>query len=216
MSRGLKHSVQLSFGEEIGNSVSHGAASLVFLGLLPYTAIHAFTHYGTKAAVGMAIFNISIYLMLMASTIYHTMAYGSPHKRVLRIIDHSMVFVAIAGSYTPIALSLVGGWFGVGLIVLQWFLTLFGILYQILAKNVNEKLTLGLYLGMGWLAILIIPAIFSKASLIFGLLILLGGVFYSIGAFFYAKKRPYDHFIWHLFIIAASISHYVAIVFYML
>lgn len=216
MQRGLKQGIQLSFGEEIGNAVSHGTASILFLGLLPYSAIYAYSHFGTKAAIGISIFIISLYLMFMSSTIYHVMAYGSPHKRVLRMIDHSMIFVAIAGSYTPIALSLVGGWLGMCLIVLQWVITIAGILYQILAHHVNEKLTLALYLVMGWLAVLVIPAMMTKASLTFISLILLGGLFYSVGAVFYAKKKPYFHFIWHLFIIFASLSHYLAIVFFML
>lgn len=215
MARGLKSSIQLSFGEEIGNAVSHGVAALIYLGLLPFTAVYADRHYDLVSVISMSVFVISLFLMFWASTIYHVMAYGSPHKKVMRIIDHSMVFVAIAGSYTPVALSLVGGWQGKALIILQWVLTIGGILYQILAKRVNEKLVLGLYLGMGWLAIFLLPAIFTKTTWIFGILMLLGGVFYSIGAAFYAKKKPYFHFIWHLFIILASFSHYIAIVFFM-
>lgn len=215
MARGLKSSIKLSFGEEIGNAVSHGVTALIYLGLLPYTAVYATQHYDTISVISMSIFVISLFLMFWASTIYHIMEYGSPHKHVMRIIDHSMIFVAIAGSYTPIALSLIAGWKGIALIVLQWCLTLGGILYQILAKKVNEKLVLGLYLGMGWLAIFLLPAIFTQTSWIFGCLILLGGMFYSVGALFYAKKKPYFHFIWHLFIILASFSHYIAIIYFM-
>lgn len=214
--RNFKPSIKLSFGEEIGNSVSHGVAALIMLILLPFTSVYAYAHYSLQASIGMSIFVISLFLMFLSSMFYHTVAYGSPHKYVMRIIDHSMIYIAIAGSYTPVALSLVGGWLGYLIIVLQWGITIYGILYKIFAKNVNEKFSLFLYLFMGWLVIFIIPAVFAKTCLTFGLLMLAGGLFYTIGAIFYAKKKPYNHMIWHIFIILASLSHYIAIVFFML
>ncbi|WP_019778928.1 PAQR family membrane homeostasis protein TrhA, partial [Streptococcus sobrinus] len=135
---------------------------------------------------------------------------------VLRIIDHSMIYIAIAGSYTPVALSLVGGWLGYLIIVLQWGTTIFGILYKIFAKKINEKFSLLLYLLMGWLVIFIIPAIVTKTGPVFWSLMLAGGLSYTIGAFFYSRKRPYDHMIWHLFILLASTLQYIAIVYCML
>ncbi len=144
------------------------------------------------------------------------MAYGSLHKYILRIIDHSMIYIAIAGSYTPVALSLVSGWLGYVIIVLQWGITLFGILYKIFAKRINEKFSLILYIVMGWLVIFVLPVIIQKTSLTFGLLMLLGGLAYTIGAAFYAKKRPYFHMIWHLFILLASTLQFIAITFFML
>ena len=144
------------------------------------------------------------------------MPYTSVHKYVLRMIDHSMIYIAIAGSYTPVALSLVGGWLGYLIISLQWGITIFGILYKIFAKEINEKFSLALYLIMGWLIIFILPAIFQQTNLTFGLLMLAGGLSYSIGALFYANKRPYFHMIWHLFILLASALQYIAIVYFML
>ena len=101
---------------------------------------------------------------------YHSMAYGSTHKYVLRIIDHSMIYVAIAGSYTPVVLTLMNNWFGYLIIAIQWGTTIFGILYKIFAKKVNEKFSLALYLIMGWLVLAIIPAIISQTTPIFGVL----------------------------------------------
>lgn len=212
----FKPSIQLSFGEEIGNSVSHGVAALAVLILLPITAIYAYVHYDITAIVGMSIFTISLFLMFLASTIYHSMSYGSPHKYVMRIIDHSMIFIAIAGSYTPVALSLIGGWLGIAIIVLQWGITIFGILYKIFAKKVNEKFSLFLYLIMGWLVVFILPDVIKHTSAIFLALMVLGGLLYTIGALFYAKKKPYFHMIWHFFIILASLAHYIAIVYFMI
>lgn len=212
----LKLSKRLSFGEEVANSITHAVGAVAMLVLLPITAIYSYHHYGMQAAVGMSIFDISLFLMFMSSIIYHSMQYDSPQKFVLRIIDHSMIYIAIAGSYTPVALSLVGGWLGYLIIVLQWGATIFGILYKIFAKKINDKFSLFLYLLMGWLVVFIIPSIISKTGVVFWSLMLAGGLAYTIGAIFYARKRPYDHMIWHLFILLASILQYIAIVHFML
>ena len=212
----LKLSKRLSFGEEVANSITHAVGAVAMLVLLPITAIYSYHHYGMQAALGMSIFDISLFLMFMSSTIYHSMQYDSPQKFVLRIIDHSMIYIAIAGSYTPVALSLVGGWLGYLIIVLQWGATIFGILYKIFAKQINDKFSLFLYLLMGWLVVFIIPSIISKTGVVFWSLMLAGGLAYTIGAIFYARKRPYDHMIWHLFILLASILQYIAIVHFML
>lgn len=163
----LKLSKRLSFGEEVANSITHAVGAVAMLVLLPITAIYSYHHYGMQAAVGMSIFDISLFLMFMSSTIYHSMQYDSPQKFVLRIIDHSMIYIAIAGSYTPVALSLVGGWLGYLIIVLQWGATIFGILYKIFAKKINDKFSLFLYLLMGWLVVFIIPSIISKTGVVF-------------------------------------------------
>lgn len=212
----LKLSKQLSFGEEVANSVTHAVGAAIMLVLLPITAIYSYQSYGIKAAVGMSIFVISLFLMFLSSTVYHSMQYDSPQKYILRIIDHSMIYIAIAGSYTPVALSLISGWLGYLIIILQWGTTIFGILYKIFAKKINDKFSLLLYLLMGWLVIFIIPAIISKTGLTFWLLMLGGGLSYTVGAFFYAKKKPYFHMIWHLFILLASALQYIAIVYCML
>ena len=211
-----KLSKQLSFGEEVANSVTHAVGAVIALLLLPFTAVYSSQHYGATASVGMSVFVISLFLMFLSSTIYHAMAYASIQKYVLRIIDHSMIYIAIAGSYTPVALSLVGGWLGYLIISLQWGTTIFGILYKIFAKKINEKFSLFLYLLMGWLVVFIIPVIISKTDFTFWGLMLGGGLCYTVGAFFYARKKPYDHMIWHLFILLASALQYIGIVYFML
>ncbi|WP_159593195.1 PAQR family membrane homeostasis protein TrhA [Streptococcus halichoeri] len=211
-----KLSLPLTFGEELANSVTHGVGALMMLLLLPLTAIYSFEHFGLKNAIGTAVFVIALFLMFLSSAVYHAMAYNSLQKYILRMIDHSMIYIAIAGSYTPVALSLVGGWLGYLIIVLQWSLTLFGILYKLFVPTINERFSLILYLLMGWLVVFIFPAIITKTGPIFWLLLLAGGLCYSVGAFFYARKRPYDHMIWHLFILLASALQYIGIVYFML
>ncbi|KXT74160.1 Hemolysin III [Streptococcus sp. DD10] len=215
MNLSYKLSNRLSFGEEVANSVTHAVGALLMLFLLPVSAIYSFEARGLLSAFGVSIFIISLFLMFLSSTIYHSMSYGSTHKYILRIIDHSMIYIAIAGSYTPVVLTLMNNWLGYLIISIQWGTTLFGILYKIFAKRVNEKFSLGLYLIMGWLVIFIIPQIIGQTGPIFWGLMLTGGLCYTVGAGFYAKKRPYFHMIWHLFILAASALQYIAIVYYM-
>ncbi|MGT2711493.1 PAQR family membrane homeostasis protein TrhA [Streptococcus oriscaviae] len=215
MNSNFKFSIRLSFGEEVGNAVTHAVAALAMLILLPISAIFSYEKAGAMQAFGVSVFIISLFLMFLSSTIYHSMAYGSTHKYILRIIDHSMIYVAIAGSYTPVVLALMNNWLGYLILIVQWGTTIFGILYKIFAKKVNEKFSLALYLIMGWLVIFILPQVVSQTGPIFWSLMLAGGIAYSIGAAFYAKKRPYFHMIWHLFIILASLLQYLAIVYYM-
>lgn len=215
MDQSFKLSTRLSFGEEVGNSVTHALAAFIMLTLLPYTAIHAYNNHGILQAFGVSVFVISLFLMFLSSSIYHSMTYGSTHKYILRIIDHSMIYIAIAGSYTPVVLAIMNNWIGYLILIIQWGTTIFGILYKIFAKKVNEKFSLFLYLIMGWLIIFIFPAILRETGLAFWLLMLAGGLSYTIGAAFYAKKKPYFHMIWHLFIMLASALQYMAIVFYM-
>ncbi len=135
MNPSLKLSLQLSFGEEVANSVTHAVGALLMLVLLPVTAIHSYQDYNLTAVIGMSIFVISLFLMFLSSSIYHSMPYASTHKYILRIIDHSMIYIAIAGSYTPVALSLVGGWLGYLIVGLQWGLTILVFSTKYLPKN---------------------------------------------------------------------------------
>lgn len=133
----FKDIIPLSFGEEIGNAASHGVAALLTLLVLPYAAVHSYIAHGTLASVSMSIYVISIFMMFISSTIYHSMQNETPHKYILRIIDHSMIYVAISGTYTPILLTVVGGWIGWTVFILLWGTTLWGILYKSIAVKVK-------------------------------------------------------------------------------
>ena len=126
MNTSLKLSKKLSFGEEIANSVTHAVGAVIMLILLPISSTYSYEAHGFLSSFGVSIFVISLFLMFLSSTIYHSMAYGSTHKYVLRIIDHSMIYVAIAGSYTPVVLTLMNNWFGYLIIAIQWGTTIFG------------------------------------------------------------------------------------------
>ena len=186
----FKDIIPLSFGEEIGNAASHGAAALLTLFVLPYAAVHSYNHGGTLESVSVSIYIISIFMMFISSTIYHSMQNYTAHKYILRIIDHSMIYVAISGTYTPVLLTIVGGWIGWVVTLFLWGTTLWGVIF--------------------------IPVIIMRTSWLFILFIFLGGLSYTIGAWFYAQKnRPYFHMIWHIFIVIASVLHMIGILYFM-
>jgi hemolysin III len=210
----IKNIIHLSIGEEIGNSVTHGIMSLLLLGFLPWTAVDTYIRGGWVLSIGTSIFIISLFLMFLTSALYHAMAYETKHKYVFRILDHIFIYFAIAGSYTPIALYIIRGWQGTLILIIQWGMVLTGILYKSISQKSIPKLSVTIYLIMGWIAVLFFPVIIKNSNPSFLIFIALGGLLYSVGAWFYTKKeRPYFHFIWHLFINFAAISHFIAIIF---
>ena len=186
-------------GEEIANTVTHGVMSLVALVALPFAAVWAYVHdpNPVTASVSVSIFVISIFLMFLASTLYHSMNPASKHKAVFHILDHIFIYVAIAGSYTPIALSVIGGWQGIFITILQWAMVLFGIFYKSLSR-------------------FFLPLFVRQASTALLVLIAAGGVLYTLGAWFYARQGfRYHHMVWHLLINLAVVAHFIGIVFFL-
>ena len=212
----MKNNVQLSLREETMNSVTHGVMAASLLIAYPYAAISGYLKGGVVLAVGVSVFIISLFLMFLGSTLYHAMSYDTKHKYVFRVLDHVFIFVAIAGSFTPIALYVIGGPLGYAIVALQWTAASIGILYKALAQTANAKVMVTIFLLMGWSAVLLMPTLIKNSSPLFIFLIGLGGVFYSVGTYFYMQKdKQYYHAIWHVFINLASISHFIAIVFVM-
>lgn len=205
-------------GEEVANAVSHGVMAFAALGALPFAAIWAYAHDAqpVEAAAAVSVFVASILLMFLVSTLYHAMRPGSEHKAVLHVLDHIFIYVAIAGSYTPIALLVIGGWQGTLITVLQWTMVVFGVFYKSLAGRSIPALSLAIYLVMGWSIVFFLPQFVRNASTELLALIALGGVFYTLGAWVYAKKGfRYHHLVWHLMIDLAVVCHFVGIVFYL-
>ena len=206
-----------TYGEEVANTVSHAIMLPLMLCLLPYAAVRAYLHnpQPVLASTAVSICLIAIFLMLLASTLYHSMRPGSQHKAVFHRLDHIFIFVAIAGTYTPVALLVVGGWQGIFITVLQWTVVLAGIFYKSLARRSIPAVSLTIYLVMGWTIVFFLPRLIRHASLPFLLLILLGGIFYTVGAIIYARKGfRYHHLVWHLLINLGLLSHLAAIVFF--
>ncbi len=207
-----------TFGEEVGNAVSHGVMSAAVLAALPFAAIWSFVRSGCSplAAASVSIFCISIFLMFLISTLYHSMSPASRHKEVFHILDHIFIYVAIAGSYTPVALVIIGGWQGLLICILQWAMVVAGIFYKSCCSRSIPAVSLTIYLVMGWTVLFFFPIFLRHASMPFIALIAAGGICYTVGAVFYAMKAfRYHHLVWHLLIDLAAVCHFAAIVFYL-
>jgi hemolysin III len=209
---GLWHARKQSFSEELANSLIHGIAALLVLCSMPAMAIIASRNGTTTDVAGISIFCISIFLMFLMSTLYHAMEHESRHKKIFKILDHIFIYIAIAGSYTPIALRVIGGWKAVAILAVQWALVLVGIFYKSLARKSMPKISMAMYLVMGWTVVLILPSFYRNANPVLFWLVVAGGISYSLGAVFYAMQSVrYHHMIWHLFVLAGAGCHYVGI-----
>ena len=211
-----KKILKLSFGEELANALTHGIPALLVLFFFPVVIITAYTKGSLIDVASVTIFCISIFLMFLMSTFYHVMQHDTTHKRIMQIMDHIFIYVAIAGTYTPIAASVIRGWQSVVLLTIQWIMVLFGILYKSLSRKSIPKVSLLIYLIMGWSIIIFMPLFFQKANPTLFWLILGGGIFYSVGAVIYAKKGfKYHHMVWHIFVFLGVLTHYLGICFFM-
>ncbi len=213
----MKNLTKLSFGEEVGNSITHGVMSVIALCSLPAAAVYAYIKGGVMQSVGVSVFMISIFLMFLVSCLYHSMEFNSTQKYIFRILDHCFIYVAIAGTYTPIALCVIQGWEGVLILIIQWTMVVIGVLYKAIARKSYPTISVTIYLVMGWIAVLFLPALLQRSNPIMLFLIILGGILYSIGTYFYKKQyvKKYHHMIWHICINLAALAHAVAIIFFL-
>ena len=211
----MREMFRLSFGEEVGNAVSHGVMAVITFILLPLFAVYSSIQGGVIRAAGTSIYLMCMFFMFLTSTIYHSMSYGSPQKYVFRKLDHIAILFAIAGSYTPVCLSLIQGTSGIVILIIEWSMVLAGVLLKAIAKRSYPILSMVIYMVMGWCAVFFLPTLLQRAQPLFLVFIVLGGLMYTAGAFFYAHpKHAYFHFIWHLFINLASICHFIALIFF--
>jgi len=201
-------------GEEIANSVSHGVGLLAAVGAAPVLVVAAVWRGGAAGVVGASVFAATLVMLYLASTLYHAMPV-SRAKRVFRRLDHGAIFLLIAGTYTPFTLGVLRG---------AWGWTLFGLVWGLAAAGIVLKATVGVryplvstavYLGMGWLILIAVKPLWTLVPM-WGLFWLLaGGLAYTVGVAFYAAQRVrYSHFVWHLFVIAGTACHFVAVLRY--
>jgi hemolysin III len=205
-----------TFGEEVGNSITHGVMALIVLSGIAPAAINAYVKNGALAAFGTSVFMCAICLMFTASGLYHLMPPETKHKHVLQILDHIFIYVAIAGTYTPVSLSVIGGWQGIVVASLQWVMVIFGVLYRSIAKRSIPKASITIYLVMGWAVLFVAPMFIQNASLGMQILMLAGGVFYSGGVYFYKKKeKRFFHMLWHFFVNLGAVCHFLAVLLFL-
>ncbi|MDL2219377.1 hemolysin III family protein [Ruminococcaceae bacterium OttesenSCG-928-O06] len=208
---------QYTKGEEIFNSVSHGVGALLAVIGGSVAVTLAAVYGGARQVTACAIYAASLFILYTMSTLYH--AFPFPRvKYVFRIFDHSSVFLLIAGTYTPFTLiTLEGKRSGLIIFLVVWAAAIIGIALNAISVNRFAKLSLVLYIVMGWSVVFAIGDIVAALPAGGVLLLFLGGVGYTAGIVFYViKKVRYFHSIWHLFVMAGSILHYFCIVLYVL
>lgn len=207
-----RHRTQ-SLGEECANSISHGAGFVAALIAVP-VLVHGAIGLGAAAIVGASIFGATAALLYLTSTLYHALP-ANRAKRVLQILDHGAIYLLIAGTYTPFTLGILRGPWGWTLFGLIWTFAAAGIVLKALRGIRHRRLSTAVYLAMGWL-ILAAAGPLWHAMPVSGLIWLAaGGVAYTVGVGFYAVDRMrYAHFVWHLFVLAGTACHFVAVLRY--
>ena len=199
-----------SVGEEIANSVSHGVGALLALiGAAALTARSLATGSG-KTVFSIAAYGLSLVLLYTASAVYHAVK-DDRWKARLRVLDHCSIYLLILGTYIPMSLVVIGGKLGWLLFLTNMTLAVIGITLTAIDLKRFDKFSLVLYALMGWLVVMAIRTVLSSMSTLAGVLLIGGGVAYTVGIVFYRSKRSFMHFVWHLFVLAGSVLQYLCI-----
>jgi hemolysin III len=199
-----------SIGEEIANSISHGLGAVLAIAGLVLLTVRAATVGGPRHIVCSVIFGASAILLYVSSTLYHSLSYTRAF-RVMRSLDHGSIYVLIAGTYTPFTLLGLRGPLGWTLFAVVWTCAFIGIVIKAIFVGRWNALSTAMYLAMGWLCVFAIKSMYLLLAHPVFVLLMAGGLCYSLGIPFFASQRKYMHFIWHLWVLAGTSSHFAAI-----
>ena len=203
-----------TLGEEIANSITHGIATLLSIAGLVILMVVSASKGSAWAVTSLSIFGATLIVLYLVSTLYHSITHDGT-KRFLKFLDHSSIYLLIAGSYTPITLVALRGPWGWSLFGLIWGMALTGVLINAFALSRLKILSVLSYLMMGWLVVVAIKPLTQTCPQGLILWLLIGGISYTLGTVFYSwKKLPYHHTIWHLFVIGGSTAHFFGMLFY--
>jgi hemolysin III len=207
---------EYSLGEEIFHVVTHGVGVVLsIVGLAVLVAV-ASLRGGASCVVGCGVFGACLVLLYTASTLYHAVP-SRRAKRVLQVLDHSGIYLLIAGTYTPFCLVTLGGVVGWGLFAVLWSLAIVGIVTRATLPRVARRMSLVLYLLMGWAALPVAGPFLENLAPGGVALVLLGGIAYTAGVPFYAARRMrYAHAVWHLFVLLGSVLHFFGVLLYVI
>ena len=201
------------FGEELANFISHAAGGVLSVAALVILIIRAVSLGNTLDIVSFTIFGAALVLMYTTSSIFHALKWNKA-KEIFEILDHSVIYVLIASTYTPFLLIVVGGKEGITLLVIEWLICILGIVFKSFFVQKFVVFSTLLYIIMGWLVVFVwydLLANISNLSLVF---LILGGLFYTIGTLFYMwRLYKYHHLVWHIFVIFGSIAHFFSVYF---
>jgi hemolysin III len=200
--------------EELANSLSHGFGFMCAVAATPVLIIGASSRGTADDIVGSSVFGATMVLLYLASTWYHAVPV-SPLKDRLQKLDHAAIYLLIAGTYTPFTLGVLGGAWGWTLFGLVWGAAAVGVCVKLIAGVRYPRLSTAMYVIMGWLVLIAIRPLTVSMPPAGVLWLVAGGISYSAGVVFYAARRlPYSHFVWHLFVLAGSTCHFFAVLWY--
>ena len=204
-------SLSVAIRQELANSISHGVGILFAIIAIPILLAIAAATENVAGIIGASIYGFSFLFMYTSSTLYHS--FQQPNiKKIFKTFDHISIYFLIAGSYTPFILIGMLNSTGILLLCILWTIVLLGTIFKIFFVGRFKLVSTLLYLGMGWMAVFVAGPFMEALSTATLTLIAAGGILYTIGVFFYmSKKLVYSHAIWHFFVFAASICHFVAV-----
>jgi hemolysin III len=208
-----KHSEQTR-KEEVVNAISHGVGAAAAIVAAPFLIYYAL-HYGDALIVaGVSVFIGSAILLYLSSTMFHGLRDGKA-KDVFQVFDHVAIFILIAGTYTPFTVGILQGAFGWFMLALIWFVAIIGISLRLWLGKSNMKIYVAFYLLMGWMIFIGIKPLIENMEIAGLLWLAVGGAAYTLGVIFYLlPRRTYSHFVWHLFVLAGTSTHFMAVMFY--
>lgn len=201
-----------SLEEEKANKYSHLLGVIIWVFAAPFLSYHTLHIQNLLVKIGILVYVISFLMLFGSSTLYHS-SYILKHRNRFRIMDHVSIYCFIAGTYTPILLLYINNSFGMMVLAGLWIVTFIGTVFKLFFVGKFKLISTLIYLLMGWTAIFIVNTILETMPIDIFYWIAAGGIFYTIGTYFYMHKTlKYTHFYWHLFVLAGAICHLVAIV----
>ncbi len=207
-----------NLSEELINSISHGVGALLAVAALILTIIFAARNHNVLGIVSACIYGVSMIVMYTISCLYHAFSPRLKAKKIFRILDHCDIYIYIAGCYTPFCLSLIGGTFGWILFAIIWSCATLGVLINAVNLEKYKKISLILYLVMGWMILISVKSLLETIEPAGLYLLLSGGIIYTLGAILYGigSKKRYFHSVFHFFVLGGSILQFFSILLFAL
>jgi hemolysin III len=200
-----------SIPEEIVNGITHGIGALLSVAALTALCILAQLYGDSWQLISAIVFGISLTLLYLSSTLYHAIQHPKA-KSVFHVIDHAMIYLLIAGTYTPFLLVPLRGTLGFTFFAIIWTLAVIGVMTKLFAFKKVKWLGVATYVAMGWLAVLFMRQLLAQVPTTAVIWLVAGGITYTLGCIFYMwRKLPFNHGIWHLFVLGGSLCHFVAV-----
>lgn len=206
-----------TLGEEITSSVSHGIGALLSIAALVLLIVYSALHHNTLSIISSIIYGTSLIILYVMSTIYHSLKVNKG-KKVFRVLDHSSIYLLIAGTYTPFTLIVLHGKIGWILFSIIWISAIIGIILNSININKYKVISFLLYLLMGWAVIFAFKPLMQSLEKNGFILLLIGGIVYTLGSITYllGSKYKYIHSVFHIFVLLGSILHFFSIFFYVI